>query len=658
MIVPNTKQQDRYRGRRYICFVRQSNDDEGESSVEAQLVWMHQEGSQLGMVLVEDIKLSGVTGSIPGKRVDIAELLKRKREVDDFDVLMIQRIDRTTRGGVLHGMWFEYECARHGIEIIYPGEDLPEDEHQAIWPKVAKYEAAYEQAKSISQRSTQGWLYAFGQGRCQPFSHTPMGCDRLYLGMEGDPLFLIRNFPDGTQQKLDVQGEAVLETFAPKSRFRKQKLQKPLLVPGEASAADVVKLIFELHYIKGWGGKRVCGELNKRGIPSPTGKAWKQNMVESIYLNPAYCGVALGSRTSQGIFNRRGDGIPERIHISSLELASRTAPPRAFRPPDEWKWVDQPLMLDFLPPALRDKALPLIKQFRLEEWQRSQDPDRPKRSPNKHKDSEYVLTDLLFAKQDGGRLSGILCGKVGKKVRKYRHLNTKRGYVKGSIFNHYIRAAELESAVLTVVLETVADVPHLRQRIRSIMSQEQSASDTQRELDQLKKEREKVAQQFRRIMANMTDEDRDDIQPELNRLRARRRDLDAQIEKISGRLQYAADDPNEVADAVVARLQELPKDASGLTPMTKRELLRAFVEKVEVDMATRDAEVFLKLPPWSLSPATSDDAGGRLGPTSPQQTASETHPILSVLLGFADCRYVHDRLRRQVCYRCRRRAAA
>lgn len=74
-------------------------------------------------------------------------------------------------------------------------------------------------------------------------------------------------------------------------------------------------------------------------------------------------------------------------------------------------------------------------------------------------------------------------------------------------------------------------------------------------------------------------------------------------------------------------------------------------ERVVVDMATKDAEVSLKLPNWAFERGF----GVRAANSSRSQTSRETPPRVVVQLGFADCRYVH--WGRQVCYTCRRRAA-
>jgi len=522
---------ERFRGRGFIVLARQSSDRDGTTSNAAQLQAMIDEAVQVGMVHVDDMSLEGVTGSIPGRRDDIEQLLRRKREKNDFDVLLIQRCDRSTRSGAEHGFWFEHECARAGIDIVFVGEDLPEDPRHAVWAKVAKYEAAYTQAESISQRSTQGWQLALQQSRVIPVARTPFGCDRLYLSADGTPLFRIRNYIDGSQVKLDLDGNDVLEKFSANARFRKQKDHLPLIVPGAAREAAVVRLIFVLHYEQLWGGKRIAGFLNQLGELTPTGKPWSQRTVESIYENPIYCGYALGNRTSQGIFYRRGKLMPERVDIGPRDLANAKSAPKQLRSPEEWQWVEQPPMLEFLPASIREKALSQIKEVHAERYRRSVDADRPKRSTNKHKDSEYILTGLLVAKQDGEKLSGTLEGKKGRKVRKYRHLKSARGYVKGRIFNNRIRAKELEDAVLELILDVIVDAQLLVERIQEAVAASSDYSQIEADLERAKAERDDVAKSVRRILMVLQDEDLVDVQDELARLRTRRRELDAQIEK-------------------------------------------------------------------------------------------------------------------------------
>ena len=478
------------------------------------------------------------------------------------------------------------------------------------------------------------------------------------MSADAVPQYRIRCLPDGSQQKLDVAGKVVLERFARKSRFRKQKDQMPLIVPSAPETADAVRLMFRLHYDERWGGRRIAVELNERGILSPKGREWSQRQVESIYENPVYCGVALGGVKSQGIFYQRGRTSPERVDVSAHDLATRSGAPMRLRPPEDWVWTDLPQMVDFLPQPLRDKALPMIRQVHIERYRRSQDPTRPKRSNSKHKASQYVLTGLLQAKQDGGRLTGTLTGKVNKKKRKYRHPKSKLGVRRNSIYNRYIDAQSLEDAVLGLILHVAQDAPDMRKRVARALDGLTSASSDENRLAQLQQQREDIAKQFQRITLTMTEDDQADIKPALDKLRAQRRSVEAQIEKISGRVGLSSIDPNAVVDAVMGRLADLPNQVSDLDPAARRDLIEAFVEKVVIDLETKDAEVVLRLPPWAFKSASSAAGEGRLVTSLLSPVVDETPPRLIVFLGAADCEYRHHPAgQNRICYQCRRRAA-
>lgn len=475
---------------------------------------------------------------------------------------------------------------------------------------------------------------------------------------DGRPEFIIRNLGDGRQQKLHQETGEVFDTYGRigggnKGHYDKQKDQRVLIVPGAPKAAEAARTIFDLHYNRRWGGKRIADYLNERGIPSPTGIEWSQRQVENIYENPIYCGVARGRGISQSIYNRQGNGsLPEPVSLDIETLTNCRTAPRQLRPPSDWNWQKQPLMADFLPAELSAKALPQIEALLVERWERSQDPTRPQRSTSKHKNSEYILTGLLVAKQDGAPLTGVLCGKVGKKVRKYRHPKSARGYRKGSIYNNYIRGAELEDAVLALIAETNADAPALFDEIMLAVRASEPAPSSAERLTALRAEREAIAQRVRLVTRTFDEATLADAKPELDAMTAQRRDLERQIFELEKQSALAAEDPEQLAEQVTARLAERPFHLHGISAEAKRDLIEGYVERIEVDMATKDAEVSLKLPDWAYE----GGFGVRLASSSRSQTSHGTPPHLIVRLAFADCRYV--RLGSQVCYECRRRKAA
>ena len=55
-------------------------------------------------------------------------------------------------------------------------------------------------------------------------------------------------------------------------------------MPGDAAEESAVRDIFDLHFRKGWGGKRIADTLNRRGIRSPRGKQWSKHQTSDYLL--------------------------------------------------------------------------------------------------------------------------------------------------------------------------------------------------------------------------------------------------------------------------------------------------------------------------------------------------------------------------------------
>lgn len=645
-----------YEGKRYICMARASDDSEGTTSTEAQLAMLNAQVKPLAMIFVENIALDGVTGSLPGKRQDLRALLERKKTINDFDVLVIQRLDRLTRSGSDHGFWFEHECKCAGIQLLVVGDDIPEGRYANLI-KVAKYEAAQEQAFSISQRSTQGAQLALEDGRNITSAHTPYGCWRLYLSADGNPIHIIRDLRDGRQQKLHAETYQVIDTYGQvgggaKGHYRKQKNEKTLLMPGDRDEVDAVREIFQMHFIMGWGGKRIADHLNAKGICSPQGKQWGQHQVEVIYEQEAYTGRSVGNRTSSAIYHERLNGAPKPVKLDPAVQATAKNIPVRQRPMSEWFIQAQPLMADFLDEDVRKLALAEHEKL----WQRRGDPERPKRSKSKHKASEYLLSGLLFAKQDGEGLVGVLCGRVGKKVRYYRHRRGRRGYRKGGVFNRMFPAEPLERAVMDVVQDMLGEIPLLREQILRAVTEQSATTEDGTALDELRSRREQLRKRTALIVSTLDEETLADARSELDRLRIERRSLDEQIAVKEAAAQARTINPEETTDRIMGTLAEVSVKMKTTPTFALRQLLGTVVEKVMVDMESKEVEIFLATPSSCVSAAQSGGSAMRLVGTSASSTSYETHQRHVVWLGIVNCRYV--KLHRSVCFDCRRRPAA
>jgi hypothetical protein len=213
---------------------------------------------------------------------------------------------------------------------------------------------------------------------------------------------------------------------------------------------------------------------------------------------------------------------------------------------------------------------------------------------SKHQASDYLLTGLLHAKQDGEPLVGVLCGRVGKKVRYYRH---RRGYVKDSVFNRFIPAKALEDAVVDVVARMLTEEgDSLRDRIVTLVKQESQKTVSSDGLVAIKERRDKVKKRTALIVATLDEESLADARDELDRLKVERRALDAQIAAAEAATAMKSVDPTEVADAIVVQLRAMATNVSGMPKFALRQLMTSVIGSVTVDIESRAVEIALVLP--------------------------------------------------------------
>lgn len=109
-------------GTRYIAYARCAAPDLATDKLERQIQAAHQLGDELGMTCVGEVRLAGVSAGPPAMRGDLRRILTRKREQDDFDVLIMDDFARLTRAGLNEGLQVEAEFASCGVRIMYIAE--------------------------------------------------------------------------------------------------------------------------------------------------------------------------------------------------------------------------------------------------------------------------------------------------------------------------------------------------------------------------------------------------------------------------------------------------------------------------------------------------------------------------------------------------------
>lgn len=585
-------------GRRYIGLIRCSTTQQSDTSIPDQIKVLRAFGVEHEMVHVDDVVLDGVSGSTLGARTDIAQIILRKINADDFDVLLVQDMSRFTRGGAEHGMKLEYDLNVAGIDVIFVADHLPEGDHSGIIKSVGYY-AARQYAKSLSFATTRGAMSSLEQGRIAHCMRVPFGIDRLYLSADNRPLHIIRNLADGTQLKLDPTTGAVLETFAADSgrgrsnHYRMQTNERAVLVPGAPERIEAVRQMFRRRLVDGWAGFRIAKELNARGILSGRGQPWSVSSVNAILRNSVYTGIGIANRYTSAIYNIRAKNAPKPSCTDRKTLAARRKPAQSIRPKSDWMEIEYPALKDYLA-DLRERAV---------EWQRHEigksvgtRVGKPT-SRDRHVDSPYILKGIARSNQGSHPLTGRTLGRKGNKTRYYA---VHRGFTVPKFektLRRLIPAESLERAVIGAAEKFLAAAPDLRPRLLKMIDQQRRAakSDTA-DSKKLEAERKNVAAQIELVIESLGQLGREAAKSKLQELEVRLAHVTNRLERASKASPVIDADPAAIADQIIERLAHLGQSMKSLPVPSLRAVLCTLISKLEVDLETRAVVIEFALP--------------------------------------------------------------
>jgi len=632
-----------YAGRKYLGLVRCSTQQQVDTSIPDQLKLLRAFGDDHGMQYVDSVVVGGVTGSVPGARTDVAEIIERKNTADDFDVLVVQDVSRLTRAGAEHGMKLKYDLASAGIDVIFANDGIQTGDHGGIIDSVGFF-AAQQYAKSLSFAVTRGLMSSLEHGRIAHTLCLPYGVDRLLVSLDNKPLHVIRNLSDGTQVKLHPDTGAVLATFESERgsnsarHYRMQSNEKVVLIPGDPHRVETVRHMFRRRLIDGWAGFRIARELDDMGIRSANGRPWCVTSINSILKNPVYTGIGIANRYSQGIYNRRSKNAPKPSMTDRKTLHNRKKPKQQIRPRGEWLEIEHPLLRDYLD-DLRDRAVA---------WQneelKKQDPSRvtTPASKDRHIDSSYFLKGILKS-ADGHPLTGRTVGNP-----KTRYYAIHRGFTtpkRDKTMRRLIPADQLEHAVLEVVREVLLSTPGLKARlIQHIVTQRQQTDVDATDLAKLESERTKIGQQIEFVIDSLGSVGKDAAKAKLQQLEAKLTAVIERIEQARATKKIDARSPAAVADEMIAKLTQVAATIQTLPMPTLRSLLTNLIARLEVDMATKAVQIDLSIP------AEMGKNGLCLEDKAVQRSVYQAQ--YEIPFDSADCSY--RRVGRTPCFDCRR----
>lgn len=634
--------------RRCFALKRCSTIGQADTSIHNQNGDLDKLFADNNMVKVVERDLAGVTGSVPGARDDIDEIIRLKQSGVDFDLVVVPNTDRFTRAGSLHANNILWELEGIGISVYFVAEKLWSSDrlHRTILSFL--FDAAQQTAVSISRGATLGATNSYLEGRSPYTRRPPYGTDRMY-SVDGKDLHIVRNLNDGTQQMLDPITREVIRTFGRNPRkgtpahYIKQKNEKVRLIPGEPSTVAVVALICQAVHVERRSIRSIAKQLNDAGIPSPSGIAWNWSIVQFIALNPVYVGTFITGRTSRAIYYMMGkNGIVEST-VDPQELRKCKRLRRRERSADQWLIREDETMGQYLPEPIRNAMRQAVDQ---DLRRKAENLPRPKASKDRHRQSSFLLKGVLRSRQGNHPMTGTVCGRRGDS-RYYRVARGNNAPKSNNVLARSIPATPLETAILAVVRDVLAERPALEQIIRAEVEKQNQSSPPEVSREQIDREIKRKQKQINAALDQLTGDDGVDtaIQQKLATYRTEVSRLSLSLNQIPKAKPVV--DADAITHRIIDDLQKFSETIDDQDNELVREMVGLLIGKMDVDLLTRETDVELNLPHWLIA-AFSSGSAMSLAQASAWKTRNEAHHAAAVLAAYK-CRQTTPR---PVCFEC------
>ena len=530
-------------------YARVSSDQQSEAkTIESQLADLRARIASTGSTLSAELEFldDGYSGATL-----IRPALERLRDVaaaGGIDQLYVHCPDRLARN-YAHQVLLLEEFLRAGVEVIFLNREVGQTPEDQLLLQVQGMIAEYERAKML-ERSRRGKRHGAQVGKVSVLSGAPYGY-RYVSKQEGD-------------------GEARFEIVWEEAR--------------------VVRQVFE------WVGRKRCtiGEVRRRleaaKEQTRTGKTvWDRATIGGMLKNPAYKGEAAFGKTA----------------IEPLHPRLRAQRGRPLQPKHAYSHRDVPTeqWMSIPVPALVDAALFDAVQEQLQEnRQRARVPQRG---------AKYVLQGLIVCACCGYAYYGKAISPSGRKHHErsyaYYHCIGSDAYRFGGVrlcWNKQLRTELVDEAVWEEVCRLLEHPERLEQEYRRRLLQEEQTPD---ELSSLEARMGRLRQGIARLIDSYAEGliDKGEFEPRVTRMRERLKQMEEQAKQIKDEagleheLRLILGRLDEFAARVKAELHEA-------NWLTRREIIRALVKRVEIDQEQVRVVFRVNPPPPQVPPPPSE----------------------------------------------------
>jgi hypothetical protein len=273
---------------RYIAYLRTGNQHPAHEALVRQRERIERFAESRSMVKAGEIIEQSLSFS---PTANLMELVERKKQRNDFDVLVAADYSRFARSSLLSTWMLRLENA--GVKMIAA------DGGDGAWSVSAISSAAHADGSRIASIATKHGQVAAIQDSCMlPASRVPFAVDRLYSDATGKPVSIVRRGSDGSEHVLHPESRTVIRSFQREPGklwrgFRKQPGDHVTLVPGNPADVALVRHVFDAKFRRNWNAGRIAGELNGTEM---FGHAWNPTAITQLLLNPIFLGLSVSRR--------------------------------------------------------------------------------------------------------------------------------------------------------------------------------------------------------------------------------------------------------------------------------------------------------------------------------------------------------------------------
>jgi DNA invertase Pin-like site-specific DNA recombinase len=559
-----------------VGYARRSTDMQERSIPDQQVYverWANEHGHHIGKWYIDD----AISGTSTKGREAFEQMIADAEAGAGFRTILCYDISRFSRGGTNETGFYLHRLKLAGVEAIFVAEGIPEGDEGELLQGVKSWQARQYSVK-LSRDCIRGQHSTVTVRHSAMGGRAPYGYDRQYLTADGQVLKTVRTLPDGRREELDPSGKHVRYIAANVPMARKMKCDIVRLVPGDPEQVKVVRLIFDM-CVRGLGFRSIVIELNRLGISGPMDGGWGHMGVKDILNNPCYCGHL--------VWNRRTFG---KIHGVAPDGTARPKKAKESTRNSVDRWV-----------VVKNVHAPLISEAVFQKAQEEMARRRALKGGLARPTHRYLLSGLLKCTHCGMNYWGCLLTRRDKTKVPYYVDAGYRAKGLAACPSTSIATTPLDQWVLDKIRGAVSrDHKKKRVAVDRFMKAVTGGQNHTADAPAVDKELAALGKRIKTLVSVMSDADLRDVEEvktALLNLKQRREVLEAKKAEM-GMAKGKLVDEATLREWAEEQLSLLDAAVGGrMPPLETRQLVHAYVDRIEVDPHTRQGVMYLPADP-------------------------------------------------------------